>query len=78
MMNRVGLGRMNQALLLVNVLFVEVQGHPSSTCAKLSEKLTFLTPWYAPVRMCIRGLEMLVFRKVLRTYLMDDPFFSAK
>ena len=23
----------------------------------------------------IRGLEMLVFRKILRTYLMDDPFY---
>ena len=24
--------------------------------------------------MRIRGLEMLVFRKILRTYLMDEPF----
>ena len=35
-----------------------------STCAEFSEKLTFLTPRYA------RGLEMLFFRKILRTYLM--------
>ena len=27
--------------------------------------------WY--VRLRIRGLDMLVFRKILRTYLMDDP-----
>ena len=27
-----------------------------------------------PVRVRIRGLEMLVFRKILRTYLIDDPF----
>ena len=40
---------------------------------KFSEKLTFLTPWYAHVRVRIRGLEMLVFRKILRTYLMDEP-----
>ena len=36
-------------------------------------KKTFLTPWYARVRVRIRGLEMLVSRKILRTYLMDDP-----
>ena len=41
--------------------------------AKFSEKLLFLTPSYAHVRVRIRGLEMLVFRKILRTYLMDDP-----
>ena len=41
--------------------------------AEISGKLTFLTPWYAHVRVRIRGLEMLVFRKILRTYLMDDP-----
>ena len=40
--------------------------------AKFSEKLLFLTPSYAHVRVRIRGLEMLV-RKILRTYLMDDP-----
>ena len=47
--------------------------HPLSTYAKFSEKLTFLTPWYVHVRVYIRGLEMLVFRNILRTYLMDDP-----
>ena len=31
-------------------------------------KLTF------HVRVRIRGLEMLIFRKILRTYFMDDPF----
>ena len=44
-----------------------------STYAKFSEKLTFLTPWYAHVRVHTRGLEMLAFRKILRTYLMDNP-----
>ena len=48
-------------------------GHPLSTYAKFSEKLAFLTPWYAHARVRIRGLEMLVFREILRTYLMDDP-----
>ena len=43
--------------------------HPLRTYAKFSEKLTFLTPC---VR--IRRLEMLVFRKILRTYLMDEPY----
>ena len=31
---------------------------------KLSEKLTFLTPWFAHVRTRIRGKEMFVFRKL--------------
>ena len=45
-----------------------VRGHPLSTYPKFSEKLTFLT-----VR--IRGLEMLVFRKILRTYVIDGPLW---
>ena len=28
------------------------------------------------IRVRIRGLEMLVFRKILRTYLMDGPFYE--
>ena len=50
-----------------------LRGHPLSTYAKFSEKLTFLTLWYGHVYVRIKGLEMLVFRKILRTYLMDDP-----
>ena len=34
--------------------------------AKFSEERTFLTPWYAHVRLRIRGLEMFVFRKIWR------------
>ena len=49
------------------------RGHPLSAYTKFSEKLIFLTPWYAHVHVGIRGLEMLVFRKILRTYLMDGP-----
>ena len=30
------------------------------------------------VRVRIRGLEMLVFRKILRTYLMDDLYANYK
>ena len=30
------------------------------------------------VRVRIRGLEMLVFQKILRTYLMDDPYANYK
>ena len=51
-------------------------GHPLSTYAKFFEKLTFLTPWYAHVRVRIRGFEMLVFRKILCTYLMDGPYYK--
>ena len=32
-----------------------ITDHPFSTCAKFSKKLTFLTPWYAHVRVRIRG-----------------------
>ena len=42
-------------------------GHSFSTYAKCSEKLTF-TPWYTHIHVCIRGKEMLVFRKILRRY----------
>ena len=30
------------------------------------------------IRVRIRELGMLVFRKILRTYLMDDPFLNVK
>ena len=55
---------------VVNYLRVMTWDHPLSTYAKFSEKLTFLAPH---VRVRIRELEILVFRKMLRTYLMDDP-----
>ena len=55
-----------------------LRAHPLSTYAKFSEELTFLTPWYAHVRLPIRGLEMLVFRKILRTYVMNDPYDRHK
>ena len=41
--------------------------------AKFSDKLTFLTPRYAHISVRIRELEILVFREILRTYLMDGP-----
>ena len=64
----------SKCLLRLNILAKSfIGGHPLSTYAKFSEKLTFLTSWYAHVRVRIKGLEMLVFRKILRTYLMDDP-----
>ena len=36
-------------------------------------KTNMSNPWYAHVRACIRGLEMLVFWKLLCKYLMDGP-----
>ena len=67
-----------------DLLYKFTAGHPLSTYAKYSKKLTFLTPWYAHVRKLtfltpwyayvrvrIRRLEMLILRKILRTYLMD-------
>ena len=34
---------------------IYLSGHPLSTCAKFSEKLLFLTPWYAHGRVRISG-----------------------
>ena len=51
-----------------------VRSHPLSMYAKFSEKLTFPTPWYTQIGVHIRGLEILVFLKILHTYLMDSPF----
>ena len=42
--------------------------HSFSTYAKYFEKIIFLTLSYIHVSVRIRGYEMLVFRKVLRTY----------
>ena len=45
----------------------DIRCHPLSTYAKFSNKLIFLTPRYEHVRVRITGLEMLVFRKILRS-----------
>ena len=52
-------------------------GHPLNAYARLSEKLTFLTPWHAHVCVRIRGLEVSVFRKILRTYLMGSSLWNC-
>ena len=41
---------------------------------KIFQKTNISNSQYAHVRVRIRGLDMLVFRKVLRTYLMNDFF----
>ena len=58
-----------------NVSFSEnfARDHAFSTCENFSEKLTFLTPWCAPVRVRIRGEEMVALRGILRTYQMNYP-----
>ena len=53
--------------------YFTIRDHPVSTYTKFSEKLTFLTPRYAYVPVRIKRLEIMVFRKILRTYWMDDP-----
>ena len=42
--------------------------HPFITYAKFSAKPVFLPPLYAHVSVCIKRLEMFVFRRVLSTY----------
>ena len=59
-----------------NLNLILYGGGPLSTFAKFSEKLTFPSSWYAHVRVRIRGSQMLVFRKMLRTYLMDGPILN--
>ena len=55
-----------------------IRDHPLSAYAKFSKKLTFPTPWYAHARVLIWGLEMLIFWKILRNYLIDDPSSFAQ
>ena len=50
---------------------VKYRGYFNENCSfrtytKFSEKLTFLTPWYAPLRARIRGWKMSVFRKIFQ------------
>ena len=49
-----------------------LQDHPFNTYTKFFKTLLFLTPYYAPVGVSIWGSEILVFRKILRMYNMDD------
>ena len=58
-------------MLLSNYsLVIRQKGESQNGCfektkqAKFSEKRTSLTPWYAHVRVRIRGLEMFVIRKI--------------
>ena len=54
-------------------LTVDQWDHPSGMHAKFPEKLTFLTRCYAQMCVRIRGKEIIAFRKILRTYYVDDP-----
>ena len=56
-----------------NIKCREERGQPSITYAKFFEKLTFLRPWYAHVRVHIRVLEILVFWKIFACVDMDEP-----
>ena len=49
------------------------RGHLLSTYTKFSEKLIFLTPWYAHVRARVRGLEILVFSEIFAYVLNGWP-----
>ena len=62
-----------QVVYIGTLLLRFIRNHPFRSYAKFSEKLTFLSPWYAHarvhimgernVRVHIRGKEMLVFEK---------------
>ena len=56
-----------------DIFFILRKGSFIITYAEFSKKLTFLTSWYAHVRVRIRGSQMLVFRNILPTYSMNDP-----
>ena len=58
-----------------NAVFLDHSFSMRAKCFRLSifsEKLTFLSPWYTLVRVRIRGSKIIVSRKILRTYEMDD------
>ena len=40
---------------VIAVFAIHTRDHSFNTYTKFSEKLTFLTPWYAHVGVCIRG-----------------------
>ena len=51
-----------------------VRDHLLSTYAKYSYTLTFLSSWYAQVRVCVSGgNKSYFFWKILRKYYMNDP-----
>ena len=50
-----------------------VKGHPLSTYAKFSEKLTFLTPQICTHTCAYQGAGNVNFWKLLRRHLMDGP-----
>ena len=52
--------------------FILRRGSFIVTYTKFSEKLTFLTSWYAHASIRIRGSDMLVFRNILPAYSMND------
>ena len=74
----------NSGRLLICLQYVKLvansssffRGHRLSTNAKFSENLAFQIPWCADLQAHIRGLEMLFFREILPTYLMDDPLYN--
>ena len=62
----------SQLIYTANRLIGLCRDHSFCTFTKFSEKITFLTPRYTHICVRIRRLEMLVFRKILRTYYMND------
>ena len=56
----------------------KVSYNPLSTYAILFEEISFVTPRNAYVSVRISGYEMLVFRKVIRTYQMKENMLSRK
>ena len=60
----------------------KVKGESQNGCfkktkhAKFSEKRTFLIPWYAHVGVRIMGLEMFIFRKILRALFSRNTRFE--
>ena len=56
---------LGSSVCIVNIEQVKAGWVHFGIFGKFSEKLTFLTIRYVHVRVCIRGYEMLVFRKIL-------------
>ena len=59
---------------LACLLNAELWDHSFSKYARFSEKLAFLTPWYAQVAVSIQGVRNVNFSESLGKYYMNDPY----
>ena len=73
-----------EALVAQNLLVIRQKGesqnyyYKKTKRAQFSEKWTFLTTWYAPVRVRVSVYEIFVFRKILRALFSYNNRFEIR